>query len=121
MHSPEELSRSMAQLFLGVRIACAQCHHHPSDRWGQDDYFALAGFFSGVARKPLPNGATAVFTNGGLDLKNPRTNAVVPAHALGAPPPNRTQAADRRVALAQWMTAPDNPHFARSMANRIWA
>ena len=50
---PDVMSRSISQLFLGVRIECAQCHHHPSDRWGQDDYYALAGFFTGISRKPV--------------------------------------------------------------------
>src|SRR5262249_43160949 len=56
VNGPEALARSFSQLFLGVRIECAQCHHHPSERWGQDDYFALAGLFTGVATKPAPNG-----------------------------------------------------------------
>ena len=54
LNSPEIMSRSISQLFLGVRIECAQCHHHPSEKWSQDDYFALAGFFTGVTRKQLP-------------------------------------------------------------------
>ena len=58
--TPEEMSRSFSQLFLGVRIQCAQCHHHPSDRWGQEDYFALAGFFTGIGRKPLPGGGESL-------------------------------------------------------------
>jgi hypothetical protein len=122
MHSPEELSRSMAQLFCGVRIACAQCHHHPSARWGQDDYFALAGFFSGVHRKTLPGGGTAITDNPGSDLKNPRTGVVQPARALGAVAPvDLAKATDRRTALADWMTGPDNPFFAPAIANRLWA
>lgn len=118
---PEELSRSVSQVFLGIRIECAQCHHHPSDKWGQDDYFALAGFFAGVTRKPLPNGTQAIFSRGGTDLKHPRTEEVLPARALGAPPADFSRHSDRRIALAEWMTAPDNPFFARAIANRLWA
>ena len=86
--SPEELSRSVAQLFCGIRIACAQCHHHPSARWGQDDYYALAGYFSGVVRKPIPGGGTSITDGAGSDLKNPRTGKVMPARALGAATPS---------------------------------
>ncbi len=122
VHTPEELSRSIAQLFCGVRIACAQCHHHPSAQWGQDDYFALAGFFSGVKRKPFPGGGTAIADGPGQDLKNPRTGLVVASRALGA----KTAAdfgtsPDRRAAFAAWMTGPDNPYFAPAIANRVWA
>src|SRR5258708_27274652 len=53
LETPEEMGRSFSQLFLGVRIQCAQCHHHPSEKWGQDDYFALAGFFTRVTKKRL--------------------------------------------------------------------
>ena len=120
--SPEELSRSVAQLFCGVRIACAQCHHHPSAKWGQDDYFALAGFYSGVTRKALPGGGTAIGDGPGADLKNPRTGLLIPARALGAATPaNLTTNPDRRAALADWMVTPDNAYFAPSIANRLWA
>ena len=118
----EELSRNVAQLFCGVRIACAQCHHHPSARWGQDDYFALAGFFSGVVRKPIPGGGTAIADGPGSDLKNPRTNLVVPSRALGAAAAaDFTKYPDRRAALAEWMTGAENPYFAPAIANRVWA
>jgi hypothetical protein len=119
--TPEELSRSIAQLFCGVRIACAQCHHHPSARWGQDDYFALAGFFSGVTRKPLPGGNTAIIDGPGSDLKNPRTGNVIPARALGVATPANLATQDRRTALADWMISPENPYFAPAIANRLWA
>jgi hypothetical protein len=121
LDKPEVMSRSISQLFLGVRIECAQCHHHPSEKWGQDDYFALAGFFTGVTRKPLPSGTDAIVAKGGTDLKHPRTGKLVPVRALGAAAPDVASAVDRRVLLADWMTAADNPYFARAAANRIWA
>ncbi len=121
LEKPEVMSRSISQLFLGVRIECAQCHHHPSERWGQDDYFALAGFFTGVVRKPLPGGGEAIVSRGGADLAHPRTRKPVAARALGAKPADLEKVTDRRVALAEWMTAPDNPFFARAIANRLWA
>jgi hypothetical protein len=119
--TPEEMSRSFSQLFLGVRIACAQCHHHPSERWGQDDYYALAGFFTGVGRKTLPGGFDAIFVQKGLELKHPRTGKPLPARALGAAPVDLSKIPDRRTVLAQWLTKADNPFFARAIANRLWA
>jgi hypothetical protein len=119
--TPEEMSRSFSQLFLGVRIQCAQCHHHPSERWGQEDYFALAGFFTGIGRKALSNGTDALFAQKGIDLNHPRTHKPVPARALGAAVPDFNSTADRRTVLANWLIAADNPFFARAIANRLWA
>lgn len=121
LDTPEVVSRSFSQLFLGVRIECAQCHQHPFERWGQDDYFGLAGFFTGVALKPMPSGSQAVLLKPAVDLKHPRTDAVVAARALGASAADFTGVTDRRQVLAEWMTAADNPYFARVIANRLWA
>lgn len=121
LDNPEALGRSVSQLFLGVRIECAQCHHHPSERWAQDDYFALAGFFTGVGRKQLSTGSVSIMAEPGKDLKNPRTGKLVPTRALGAEPVRFTDQDDRREALADWMIRPDNPHFAHTIANRLWA
>ena len=121
LDTPEVAARSLSQVFLGVRIECAQCHHHPSERWGQDDYWALAGLFSGVARKPLPGGGEAVVWKVGVDLGPPTAKRTVPARPLGAAPVAFAPGDDRRVKLADWMTAPDNPYFAAAVANRLWA
>ncbi|MBM3458584.1 MAG: DUF1553 domain-containing protein, partial [Armatimonadetes bacterium] len=121
LQGPDTLSRSISQLFLGTRIECAQCHHHPSERWGQEDYWALAGFFTGVGLRGGPDGGESVYSRGGKDLPHPRTGALLPARALGAAAAPLDLEGDRREALATWMTAPDNPFFARAMANRIWA
>jgi hypothetical protein len=123
LNSPEERSRSFSQLFLGVRIQCAQCHHHPSEKWSQDDYYALAGFFTGVRHKAVtvPGGMEVVVVDPGTELLHPRTGKPVPVKALGAPAADFTGVADRRAVLARWMTAPDNPFFARAIANRLWA
>lgn len=121
LDTPEVVSRSFSQLFLGVRIECAQCHQHPFERWGQDDYFGLAGFFTGVVLKPLPSGSQAVLLKPAVDLKHPRTDAVVAARALGADAADFTGVTDRRQVFARWMTASDNPYFARLIANRLWA
>ncbi len=118
---PELASRSVSQLFLGVRIECAQCHHHPSERWGQDDYAGLVGFFTGVATKKLPEGGEAIVAKPGTDAKHPRSGVVVPARVLGGADADFTGERDRRRVLAAWATTPDNPFFAKAIANRLWA
>ena len=117
----EAMGRSVSQLFLGVRIECAQCHHHPFEHWGQEDYFAFAGFFSGVTKKSIPSGGSKVVSAGGTDLLHPRTQQPLAARGLGAEPIDATKFNDRREALAAWMIAKENPFFARMIANRLWA
>jgi hypothetical protein len=120
LDKPEMAARSVSQLFLGVRIECAQCHHHPSEKWGQDDYAALAGCFTGIGRKVMPDGSEALVPEAAADAKNPRTGKPVPARPLGGEP----LAGDpllRREEFARWMTGPGNPFFARAAVNRVWA
>lgn len=119
--TPEDLSRSFSQLFLGIRIQCAQCHHHPADKWGQEDYYALAGFFTGIGHKAPPGRGEIIFPQKGTELPHPRTKRPVPARALGAAPVDFTNVPDRRAVFARWMTAPENPFFARAIANRLWS
>jgi len=121
LKKPDEMSRAVSQLLLGVRIECAQCHHHPSERWSQEDYTALAGFFTGVKLKKLPNGTEAIVSFGGKDLPHPRTSELVSPRALGAADADLTGLNDRRVALASWLTQSDNEFFAKAIANRLCA
>ncbi len=121
LDQPELASRSISQLLLGVRIECAQCHHHPSDRWSQDDYAGMAGFFTGVSIKKLPGGTEAIVARRGTDAKHPRTGEPVVTRALGAKDADFSGTADRRQVLAAWMTDSENPYFARAIANRLWA
>ena len=121
LDQPELASRAVSQLFLGVRIECAQCHHHPSERWTQDDYAGLAGFFTGTLLKRLPDGTEAVVAKTGTDAKHPRTGELIPTKALGAQPADFANVTDRRQVLAVWLTQPDNPFFARAIANRMWS
>ncbi len=121
LETPEELSRSISQLFLGVRIECAQCHHHPFEKWGQEDYFGLAGFFTGVKKKTLPGGNQAVISRGGTDLKHPRSGETITAKALGVAAADFEGTTDRRKVLADWIVGEANPFFARAIANRLWA
>jgi hypothetical protein len=119
--TPELAARSISQTFLGVRIECAQCHHHPSDRWGQEDYFAMAGLVSGIGKKKLPAGGEAIALVVAKDMKHPRTGEVIAPHALGAEPIEFSPGEDRRVYLVDWMTADSNPFFSPMIANRLWA
>ncbi|MFN0196685.1 MAG: DUF1549 domain-containing protein, partial [Planctomycetaceae bacterium] len=121
LNTPDLAAKSISQLFLGVRIECAQCHHHPSERWTQDDFWALGGFFTGVSFKPIPGGTDALVSLGGTDLKHPKTGVAIPAQTLGGQPTDLTTVADRRVILANWLTTPENPYFAQAIANRLWA
>lgn len=120
---PGDRASTLSQVFLGVRIACAECHHHPFDRWSQSDYYGMAGYFSTMRSKPTPLGS-AMIASGATPLKHPRTNEPVPLHALGETPPAddaEKTVDDPRRQLADWVTRPDNPWFARNMANRLWA
>lgn len=83
LNQPKELASATSQLFLGVRIECAECHHHPFERWSQHDFYALASFFTGLKKKTLPDGSKALVTQPGTDLRHPRTGELVPAAGLG--------------------------------------
>ncbi|HUY33349.1 MAG TPA: DUF1549 domain-containing protein [Pirellulales bacterium] len=120
VQKPGDMASTLSQVFLGVRIACAECHHHPFDRWSQTDYYGMVDFFAPLARKATARGEV-VFAAGNPETKHPRTGETVRAHALGTPAPDGLPPGDRRAALAQWFTASDNPWFARNMANRVWA
>jgi hypothetical protein len=118
---PGDEAGTLSQVFLGVRIGCAECHHHPFDRWGTADYYGMTAYFSGVSVKPTGRDE-AVFVDGVPSAKNPRTGEEIFAHALGEPAPAKApDPGDRRAALADWLTRPDNPFFARNLANRVWA
>lgn len=112
-----------AQLFLGLRIQCARCHHHPFERWNQDDYYSFQAFFSQVGlktnRKGLQN--AEVFHRGGVaTASNPRTKQALKPSGLGGEPIDVPSYEDPRHALVDWMSAPDNPFFARALVNRYW-
>ena len=117
---PGETASTLSQVFLGVRIACAQCHHHPFDRWSPTDYYGMEAFFTGVAVKTTPRGES-LSADGGGSAKNARTGDTVFAHALGEKMPAAVTSGDQRQLLADWLTRSDNPFFARNLANRVWA
>jgi hypothetical protein len=116
-----QVTADTAQIFLGVRLQCARCHHHPYERWGQADYYGLAGFFTRLGRKsfgqPPPYFASATVTSG---EKNPLTGKAPEPKYPDGPEPKFTAEDDPRHALVDWMAKPDNPFFARTLANRMW-
>lgn len=118
--TPDALARTVSQAFLGVRVECAQCHHHPFEKWSQEDYYGLAGFFNGIERKPLAKDRVLVFHSGYRDMPIPDSTLNVAARGLDAPVSARLSATDPRMVLAEWMTAPENPWFARLAVNRLW-
>ena len=111
-----------AQLFLGLRIQCARCHHHPFEKWSQDDYYGFSAFFSRVGRK---NGANPreqrIFHNDGqASATNPRSNKALKPTGLGAPALDIAADRDPRHYLVDWMAAKENKFFAYSLVNRYW-
>jgi hypothetical protein len=119
---PKQQLEDVAQLFLGVRMQCAQCHHHPFERWSQDDYYSFAAFFSQVGRKPTgTRGEDLIFHKRGIaTAKNVKTGeALVPA-AFGDDVGDISPDADPRLRLADWMSSPKNPFFAKALVNRYW-
>jgi len=119
LSKPGERASATAQVFLGVRIGCAECHHHPFDRWTQTDYQGMLAFFTQVGVRKGSRGEI-VAVEGDPVTTHPRTGEKVFAHALGTTMPEKSPEGDRRETLAKWLTAPNNPWFARHMANRIW-
>jgi len=115
-----EQAATISQVLLGTRIECAKCHHHPFDRWSQTDYFGMEAFFTQISFKPTPQGEMLLTRDSGT-TKHSRTGEIVFAHALGEPSPTQSPDGDRRKLLADWMTTPKNPFFARNLTNRVWA
>jgi hypothetical protein len=111
-----------AQLFLGLRIQCARCHHHPFEKWSQQDYYGLAAFFSRVSRKTSPSfGEERIYhRRGEATAQNPKTGRQVVPTGLGGEPLELSIDDDPRQALVDWMAEPSNPFFARALTNRYW-
>ena len=119
---PKEQLEDVAQLFLGVRMQCAQCHHHPFERWSQDDYYSFSAFFSQVGRKPTDTrGEDLIFHKRGVaTAKNVKTGESLSPAAFGDDVGTITADQDPRLRLADWMSAKDNPFFAKALVNRYW-
>jgi hypothetical protein len=118
---PLKVTENVAQVFLGMRVQCAQCHNHPFDRWTMDDYYGLAAFFAQVGRKQADDPRElVVFNAGGGETRHPVGGRVMKPKFLGGAEPD-TAGKDRRQVLADWLASPDNPFFAQNLANIVWA
>lgn len=129
--TPIKRSETAAQVFLGTRLQCAQCHNHPFDKWSQNDYYDWAGLFARIDYKVLENrrrdgldknafiGEQIIYTRTQGEVRNPGANKNAVPRFLGESD-TVSRNANRLVELANWMTRPENPLFARVQVNRIW-
>ncbi len=121
---PTDWSETTAQLFLGVRMQCAKCHHHPFEKWSQDDYYGMTAFFVRLGTKTsqefgIFGRETVIYLKTTGEQTHPRKGGVVKPHPLDGA--DMDDPFDRRRKLAEWLTGKDNPFFARNFANRFWA
>lgn len=116
-----QTTADVAQVFLGTRLQCARCHHHPYERFSQEDYYGLAGFFTRLGRKsfgePPPYFASASPTTG---ERSPLTDKTPEPKYLDGEYAKFSAEEDPRQALVDWMAKPDNPLFAKALVNRLW-
>jgi hypothetical protein len=119
---PTTQVEDVAQLFLGVRMQCAQCHHHPFERWTQAEYYHMAAFFSQIGRKPTAiAGEDLIFhKRGTAQTEHRKTRVMLKPAGLGEPPLDIAPDDDPRLALADWMSKKNNPFFAKALVNRYW-
>jgi hypothetical protein len=116
-----KVTENVAQVFMGMRIQCAQCHNHPFDRWTMDDYYGFASFFSQVGRKTGDDPREVIIFNaGGGEVNHPVHKRPMKPKFLGGDEPD-VAGKDRREVLANWLASPDNPYFAKNLANIVWA
>lgn len=124
---PETMAENVSQAFMSLSINCAKCHNHPLEKWTNDQYYSFANLFARVRAKGWGgdarsgNGARTLFIANRGDLIQPRTGKPQPPAPLDGQAIESDSPEDRREALAEWLTAPENPYFTRSIANRVWA
>ena len=118
----KEQMQDVAQVFLGIRMQCAQCHHHPYEKWSQDDYYGFEAYFSTIGRKPGEQAGEELIYHkrGNASARNPRTGLSLKPTPLGGETLELAPHQDPRQPLANWLVAPDNPFFARMLVNRYW-
>ena len=124
---PENMAENASQAFLGLSIGCAKCHNHPLEKWTNDQYYAFANLFSRVRAKGWGgdtrngDGVRTLFLADAGELIQPIRGRPQPPTPLDGQAIPFDYQGDRRVPLAKWLTAPENPYFARAISNRIWA
>ncbi|MCH2206409.1 MAG: DUF1549 and DUF1553 domain-containing protein [Lentisphaerales bacterium] len=116
-----KMTENVAQIFMGTRIQCAQCHNHPFDRWSMDDYYSFAGFFAQIGRKQVHDDERAqiIFDKRSGGVKHPVYKKDMPPVFLGGETAD-VKGKDRRAVFAKWLTDKEDPYFSRSLVNRIW-
>ena len=114
-------AENVAQVFMGMRIQCAQCHNHPFDRWTMDDYYGFASFFAQVKRKPAEDPRERIVFDGGGEVPHLVTKQPVKPRFLGTATPDDFGKKSRREAMADWLTSTDNPWFPRNVSNVMWS
>ena len=125
--SPDELATMVSQLFLGIRLECAKCHHHPFEVWGQDDFYSFAAYFAEVGRKgtglspPISGSEEFVYDGRNGSVAHPVTGETLAARPLFGAVPTAAKDKELRQQLASWIANPENKFFAQVMANRVWA
>lgn len=116
-----KVSENVAQVFMGMRLQCAQCHNHPFDRWTMNDYYGFAAFFGQIGRKTAEDPReTVVFDSHGGEVNHLVTKQPVKPKFLGGIVPDQP-GEDRRKVLADWLAGPENPFFAKNLANIVWS
>jgi hypothetical protein len=124
---PENMAENVSQAFLGLSIACAKCHNHPLEKWTNSQYYAFANLFSRVRAKGWGgdyrngDGVRTLYVVPTGELIQPLTGKPQPPTPLDGEPLAFDSTDDRRIHLANWLTAPENPYFARAITNRVWA
>lgn len=119
---PLKVVENIAQVFMGMRIQCAQCHNHPFDRWTMNDYYGFQAFIMQVGRKPTDDPQEVVVYNSkGGEARHVLTKAVMKPKFLGGGEPVLKPGDDRRAVMAKWLASPENPYFAQNIANIMWA
>src|SRR2546423_1119643 len=119
---PENLAAGTARVFLGVSVECAQCHNHPFADWKKEQFWSFAAFFSGIESQRLMD--FLIPSKDDTDkhaLTMPGTEKVLQAKFLDGVQPEWKSGSGARATLADWITAPSNPYFARATVNRMWA
>ncbi|NWK55931.1 DUF1549 domain-containing protein [Verrucomicrobiaceae bacterium N1E253] len=119
----KKLTENVAQVFMGTRIQCAQCHNHMFDRWTMDDYYNFTAFFTQVKRKKAEDPREQIIFDGNGEIQHPVTKQNAIPKFLGGGTPNEEdmKKKSRREVVASWLTAPENPWFARNISNIVWA